>query len=66
MLAQKHTIKTYWSSIKRKIYKYSRVKICNDADFEDPTCSNANLLDTSVLDHATYMGYDMALELLTC
>ena len=42
------------------------MKICKDDDFEDPTCSNANLFDTSVLDHATYMGYDMALELVTC
>lgn len=42
------------------------MKLCNDNLKEDDSCSNSNLLDLEVNDHANYMGYDMTLELLTC
>ncbi|CAD8175749.1 unnamed protein product [Paramecium octaurelia] len=45
---------------------HKKVQLCNDSLKEDDSCSNANLVDLSVSDHANYMGYDMTLELLTC
>lgn len=48
------------------LFIHKKVKLCNDSVNEDDTCSNKSLVDLSVDDHATYMGYNMALELVLC
>lgn len=45
---------------------HKKVKICDDSNREDSSCSNKSLVNLSVMDHAKYMGYDMALELVIC
>ena len=43
-----------------------RFTICNDSLKEDNNCANSNLLDLNINDHLDYMGYNIAIETLTC
>jgi len=40
-------------------------KICDETG-EDGSCSNNNWTDLNILDHSTYMGYDMTVKMLLC
>lgn len=53
-----------WRHVLREVY-YNELetswKECSATDSEDPTCSDSNLADLSILDHLNYMGIEIGL-----
>lgn len=44
----------------------SKYQVCSATNGEDPDCSDKYLLEDNVIDHLTYMAYDISYDVLAC